>query len=291
MAILKLGNRTLTVAVDSLGAELASIRTPDGAEWLWQGDPQVWTGRAPILFPVVGRSPDETVSIGGRKFPMGNHGFARGSSFSVVEAETETLRLRMVDSAETRKSYPFAFVLDIVFALDGGTLVNRAEVRNAGDAPMPFSLGFHPAFVWPLPGGEGKTHFVRLADEEEPPTRRLGAKLLLGREGDPSMFGRGRFAPKPADFERDAIIMEGVRSRKATFGIDGGPDVVVVWDGFTSLGLWTKPGARYLCIEPWQGLPPLVGGSDALQERPGIVWLEPGASRSFTMTVTPHSRA
>ena len=161
MAILKLGNRTLTVAVDLLGAELASIQTADGAEWLWQGDPQVWTGRAPILFPVVGRSPDETVSIGGRKFPMGNHGFARGSSFSVVEAETETLRLRMVDSAETRKSYPFAFVLDIVFALDGGTLVNRAEVWNAGDAPMPFSLGFHPAFVWPLPGGEGKTHRAR----------------------------------------------------------------------------------------------------------------------------------
>ena len=291
MTILKIGNRSLTVAVDPLGAELASIKTADGAEWLWQGDPHFWTGRAPILFPVVGRSPDETVSIGGRKFPMGNHGFARQSTFGVVEAGPETLRLRIVDSAQTRTSYPFAFVLDIVFALDGGVLINRGEVRNPGDAPMPLSFGFHPAFAWPLPGGEGATHFVTLADGEEPPTRRLGAKLILGRDDEPSVFSRGRFAPEPKDFERDAIILADVRSRTATFGVDGGPEIVVGWERLTSLGLWMKPGAKYLCIEPWQGLPPLVGGSDALEERPGIVWLEPGATRSFTMTTTPRARA
>ncbi|MEJ0097097.1 MAG: aldose 1-epimerase family protein [Bauldia sp.] len=289
MAILKIGNEALQVAVDSHGAELNSIRSADGAEWLWQGDPEFWNGRAPILFPVVGRSPDSTVTIGGRKFPMSNHGFARTTEFAAVEQRPETLRLRIVDSEETRKSYPFAFQLDIVFALEGATLVNRAEVRNTGSVRMPFSLGFHPAFFWPLPGGERKTHFVTLADTEEPPTLRLGDKLVLAPGEELTVFTEGRFAPSPADFERDAIIIDDIRSHRATFGVDGGPQVLVTWDGLTALGLWQKPGAAYLCIEPWQGLPPYVGGSVALEERPGIVWLDPGASRTFTMTITPHA--
>jgi len=54
-----------------------------------------------------------------------------------------------------------------------------------------------------------------------------------------------------------------------------------------SLGIWQKPGAPYICIEPWQGRTPVEGGSDALDQRPGAVWIGPGATRSFTLTVTP----
>ena len=155
MAIVKLGNGTLSVAVDLRGAELASIQTADGAEWLWQGDPAIWAGRAPVLFPIVGRTPGGIISIGGRKFAMGTHGFARASDFVLAEANPETVRLRLTDSEATQKQYPFAFLFDLVFAVEGETLVVRAEVRNTGGARMPFSLGFHPAFRWPLPGGEG----------------------------------------------------------------------------------------------------------------------------------------
>ncbi|HEY5080670.1 MAG TPA: aldose 1-epimerase family protein [Bauldia sp.] len=287
MAIVKLGNGTLSVGVDLRGAELASIQTADGAEWLWQGDPAIWTGRAPILFPIVGRTPGGILSIGGRKFAMGTHGFARGSDFVLAEASPEMVRLRLIDSEATQKQYPFAFVFDLVFAVEGETLVIRAEVRNTGEARMPFSLGFHPAFRWPLPGGEGRPHFVTLAEPEEPLTSRLGEKLMTAPGHEPSVFREGRYAPKADDFTRDAIIIDALESRSATFGVDRRPRVVVAFADFPSLGIWQKPGAAYLCVEPWQGMTPLVGASDAIEKRPGIVWLDPGEMRSFTMTVTP----
>lgn len=287
MGLVKISDRQLTVAIDLLGAELASIRTADGSEWLWQGDAKYWNGRAPILFPVVGRTPEGFITVAGVKFPIGNHGFARTSTFGVVEEAADRVRLRIADSAETWKSFPFAFALDIVFALEGSTLVNRAEVKNTGAVPMPFSFGYHPAFQWPLPGGEGKTHWFTLSGGEEPPTHRLGDKLVLAPAIEPSMFVKGRYQPKAADFERDAIIIEKIASPSVAFGVDGGPQIEVGWQGLSSLGIWQKPGAPYICIEPWQGLPPWVGGSVALEDRPGGVVLAPDEMRTFTMTVTP----
>jgi galactose mutarotase-like enzyme len=291
MALHKIGNDRLAVAVDSHGAELASIKTADGAEWLWQGDPKWWTGRAPILFPIVGRSPNGILTIGGKPIKMDTHGFARASEFSVAEQKSDVLRLRLTDSDATRALYPFPFTLDLVFELDGGTLIVRAEVSNTGNARMPYSLGFHPAFQWPLPGGEGKKHWVTLAEKEEPPTRRLGEGLMLAREYQPTVFAAGRYAPADADFANDAVIIDSARSRSLTFGVDGGPLLEAGFADFPAFGLWQKPGAPYLCIEPWQGLTPFVGGSDAIEERPGGVWLEPGAMRGFTMTITPRPKA
>lgn len=290
MATLTIGNGTLSAAVSTHGAELASIRTADGAEWLWQGDPAWWTGRAPVLFPIVGRVENGIITVGGRPYPITTHGFARGSDFDVAESKPEALRLRLVDSDATRTQYPFAFRLDLVFAVEGGTLIARAEVTNAGTGRMPFSLGFHPAFRWPLPGGEGMPHRVRLEKPEEPPTVRLGEKLMTAPGHQPTVFRNGRYAPAAGDFAGDAVILDGLASRAATFGVDGGPEVAVTFADFPTLGIWQKPGAPYLCLEPWQGLTPLLGASEAIEDRPGIVWLEPGATRSFTMTITPRGK-
>lgn len=291
MPVVTVRNPALTVAVDTVGAELASIRTADGGEWLWRGDPKVWAGRAPILFPVVGRTLDNAVSFGGRRFPMKGHGFTRGADFVVVEEKADAVTLRLIDSEATRAQYPYAFILEITFALSGDTLVIRAEVSNPGGEAIPVSFGFHPGFVWPLPGGEGATHIVTLAVAEEPPTKRLGDRLLYEPADEPSVFTSGRYTPRPADFIRDAVIVSDLASRSLTFGVDGGPEVAVAFDGLESLGLWQKPGAPYLCIEPWQGLPAIVGKGDAVEDRPGTVWIAPGAVRAFTMTVTPRPKS
>jgi galactose mutarotase-like enzyme len=291
MPQLTITNEALAVAVDTHGAELASIRTRDGAEWLWQGDPKWWTGRAPILFPIVGRSLDDTVNIAGKPYKMGTHGFARHSEFAVVDSTPELLRLRIADSETTRAQYPFAFQLDLVFAVAGTTLSMRAEVTNTGALRLPFSFGFHPGFRWPLPGGEGKTHWLTLAEPEEPLTRRLGDRLMLGQGYEPSVFKAGRYAPQAADFANDAVIVDAARSRAVTFGVDGGPSLEASFPEFPAFGFWQKPGAPYLCIEPWQGLTPFVGGSMALEERPGILFLDAGDTNTLTMSVTFNPRA
>jgi galactose mutarotase-like enzyme len=286
-----ISNDALSVAIDTLGAELASIRTADGAEWLWQGDPKWWTGRAPILFPIVGRSLDDTLTIGGKPYKMGTHGFARQSRFAVVEDIGDSVRMRIIDTPTTRAQYPFAFRLDLVFAVAETTLTMRAEVTNTGDGRMPFSFGFHPAFRWPLPGGEGKVHWLKLAEAEEPPTRRLGERLMVAHGYEPSVFTAGRCVPKADDFRNDAVILDSLRSRSVTFGVDGGPSLDAAFPGFPALGFWQKPGAPYLCIEPWQGTTPFVGGSMAIEERPGGLFLEPGETHPLTMTVTFHPKA
>ena len=49
-----ISNETLCVQISDLGAQLWSIRTADGAEYLWQGDPRYWPDRTLNLFPQVG---------------------------------------------------------------------------------------------------------------------------------------------------------------------------------------------------------------------------------------------
>ncbi len=284
---LQMSDGRLAVAVDTFGAELASLKTPDGSEWLWQGDPTFWSGRAPVLFPVVGRSPEGRVSIGGESYPMGSHGFARDSAFAVVDADAARCRLRLTDSPATRKSFPFAFALDLVFALDGGTFTVEGRIANTGDVALPCSLGLHPAFAWPLPGAAGRPHVVALDSQSEPPARRLDGDGLTLPEAEPSVFRKGRMALRPESFDRGAVFHEGGWGRGVTFGVEGGPEIRIETEGFPYLGLWSRPGAPFLCIEPCAGLAPVAGTGDALDDRPGLTHIPPGGQFSARMAVTP----
>lgn len=41
--------------ISSLGAELVSFRRTDtDTEYMWNGDAVYWTGRSPVLFPMIG---------------------------------------------------------------------------------------------------------------------------------------------------------------------------------------------------------------------------------------------
>ena len=120
----------------------------------------------------------------------------------------------------------------------------------------------------------------------EPPTHRLGDKLVLARGVEPSVFVKGRYQPKAADFERDAIIIEKIASPSVTFGVDGGAQIKVGWQGLSSLGIWQKPGAPYLCIEPWQGIADPQGYEGDFRDKPGVVLLAPDKMRLFGMEVT-----
>ena len=149
--LITIANDHLTARINPHGAELTHLHDAAGRELMTNADPAFWTGHAPILFPVVGVVNEGVIRLDGQPYPMQKHGFARHSSFDVI-AQTETsATFRLTDSEETRKAYPFAFALDIVFTLDGATLAIEAVIRNRTDAAMPASFGFHPAFAWPLP--------------------------------------------------------------------------------------------------------------------------------------------
>ena len=278
----------LTARIHPLGAELWSLADSAGAEYMTDADPAFWGGHAPLLFPIVGSLAEDTLRIDGKDYPMPRHGFARRSTFDLVAHEPAAARFRLTDDSETRSVYPFAFVLEMAFRLEGCTLAMEATITNPGQADLPFSFGYHPAFAWPLPGGAEKVAHKLVFEEAEPqPVRRVSRETgLLLPEGEPSPVHGRELALSESLFTADAMIWTDLASRSVAYGADGGAWLDVAFPDTAMLGLWQVPGARYVCIEPWAGHADPVEFAGDLSEKPGIGILPPGEARSFRMDVT-----
>jgi len=281
---IRIGNQDLTVDVSSLGAEMQALTTSDGRSWLWTGDAAFWTGRSPILFPIVGKAPDDKIAIDGTVYPMAQHGFARRSEFALAASAETMCRYELIASEATRAVYPFDFQLAVVHAVEGRALTVTAEVANRDQKPMPFGLGFHSAFAWPLPGAAGRDHIVTLDNEGEPGLVRL-AGGLINPEPLPSPFDAGRLMLDHAMFEQDAMIFPSGAGEGLRYGAEDGPAMQFHFENLPNLALWTKPGAPFLCIEPWHGTAAEAGGSSELSARPSTTILAPGAVARFAFTV------
>lgn len=282
--LIRIENDHLAVTVSSLGAEMQALASKDGRDWLWNGDAAWWTGRSPILFPIVGKAPSDTLAISGQTYPMAQHGIARRLEFSLVESTATSCRHELVSTPETRKAYPFDFRLTLEHALDGNRLSVTAEVSNTSDTPLPFGIGFHPAFLWPLPGAQAKPHHVTLDNGAEPLVIQLEGGLI-GRTLDISPFTAGRLDLDHSLFENDALIFPEGAGNGLIFAADGGPALHFTFDNLPNIALWQKPGAPFLCVEPWHGMAAHAGGTAELVERPFTVALAAGDSMRFGFTV------
>lgn len=278
----------LSASINSLGAELWSLKDAEGRELMTGADPRWWTGHAPLLFPFVGRSRGDVYRLDGRDYAMPQHGFARRLPFAQVEHHADTVRFRLEADAETRAIYPFDFRLDMLFAVTGATLAMTASVTNRGEADMPFSFGYHPAFAWPLPYGGGvDEHRVEFEKAEPAPIRKVGDEPgLIARESATSPVEGKMLTPSHAMFEGDALIWDRLESRSLLWGVPGGKRLKIDFPDTPWLGLWQKPGAAYLCVEPWAGMADLVGFDGEVWDKQGIMRLRPGEERAFRMDVS-----
>lgn len=277
----------LTAAIDPFGAELSSLTDGAGRALMTDADPAFWTGRAPILFPVVGRPHDDTIRVDGRDWPMRQHGFARRMMFAVAEQAADRARFVLTDSAETRAHYPFAFRLEMSFRISGATLEMAATIANPADVPLPASFGFHPAFAWPLPdAGAKEDHRITFAADEPAALRRIGPGGGIAPEPRPSPLD-GRILHLRDDlFTADALIWDRLRSDRVVYGAAGGPRLEIAFPDTPMLGIWTLPGARFICVEPWHGIADPVGYRGEFRDKPGVFTIAPGAARRIAMSVT-----
>lgn len=280
----RIGDGELSATIQAHGAELISLRDAVGIELLWHAGPE-WRRHAPVLFPIVGKLAGDTLRHAGKTYRLPQHGFARDRRFEWVAREPEQCRLRLVSDEESKALFPFAFAFDLTYAVAGGQLTVTATVANPGRGPLPFSIGAHPAFRWPLAPGIPKDQHGLTFEAPEPGPARFLQQGLLGPE-EPSPV-QGRELPlSPALFARDAVILPGLASRSVRFAAEEGPALEVAWDGYRDLGLWSKPeGADFLCIEPWHGTASPVGWDGEFSTKPGIVTLAAGETRSFTWSV------
>ena len=281
---IRIASDQLAVEVSTLGAEMQSLRTADGRDFLWNGDATWWTGRSPILFPIVGKAPDDRLAVNGKTYPMAQHGIARRREFAIIDQTATSCRHELVSSPETRQVYPFDFRLVLEHALEGNRLSVNATVQNSGEALLPFGIGFHPAFLWPLPGADGKPHEVVLDNGAEPGVIQLEGGLI-GKTLPTSPFKAGRLTLKPDLFANDALIFPEDAGTGLTFQAEDGPSLHFTFENLPNIALWQKPGAPFLCIEPWHGMAAHAGGTAELVERPYTLALPAEEEMRFGFTV------
>jgi galactose mutarotase-like enzyme len=286
-AWLTVSSEALSAQIDPLGAQLSTLRDPSGRELLWDGNPAFWNGRAPLLFPIVGTLVGGLYRLAGKSYALPRHGFARGKRFEVLSASPATALLRLIADDQTLAVYPFHFQLQVRFEITGSTLVISSTVINDGDTPMPASFGYHPAFRWPLPSGAARARHAIEFDLEEPsPIRRINAAGLLTAVRYPTPVQARRLALDDGLFTDDVVIFDAIRSRGLTYGAGTGPRLALGFPDTPYLGLWSKPGAPFICIEPWHGMADPEGFTGDLFDKPGIFVVPPRAQRELEMRVT-----
>lgn len=283
-------NAYLSLCVDTQGAQMMSIRSKDGCEYLWQGDPAYWGDRAPALFPFIGRLWSNRYTVRGETYHMGIHGFAAAADFSPVEQKSDCLQLALTDTAASLGVYPFAFTLTIGYRLVKNTIEITYSVRNQGSETMPFGIGGHPGFRVPLEAGERfEEYCLEFSRECQPDRVGFTPAVYLSGQDERFPLENGKRLPLSHRlFDEDAIILKNM-AREVTLrsGVSG-RGVTVTYPDMPYLGIWhwPKTDAPYVCIEPWSSLP---GRQDVVEElscKSDLIHLAPGNTYHNTWSIT-----
>jgi galactose mutarotase-like enzyme len=273
----------LSVTVDTRGAQLCSLRRDDD-EVMW-GATEPWALSAPILFPIISGLPANELVHKEQRHPIASHGFARHSEFALVEETERTLAFSLSPTSQTLEEYPFSFRLDVEFRIQGSTLTITHTVSNRGGEPLPFLLGGHPAFKWPLPGAAPDAkHTVSWASGGETMRQAVGG-LRPGRLPSPAVDGA--LTLDRSLFAEDAVLFDDIEPQRVTYSAPGAPKVIVAYDDFSRLGIWSKPhGGDFVCIEPWSGYPAPQGFTGEITELPDITLLPIGETAELKYSIT-----
>ncbi|MDQ8700291.1 aldose 1-epimerase family protein [Hyphomicrobium sp. LHD-15] len=284
--IISIASPLLSASINTLGAELWTLRDAAGRDLIWNGDGTFWTGRAPILFPIVGALANGSYRIGEATYALPQHGFGRRRRFTPIAACHHNATLRLENCAETRAVYPFDFALDLGFEIAGARLAVTATLTNTGDAPLPASFGYHPAFLWPLPFGAARAdHFILFDEAETAAVFRPDANGLLVAAGRPDHLDGRTLWLDDTLFADGALVLTELKGQGLTYGAGDGHGLRISYPDTPHLGIWSKPGAPFVCVEPWQGYADPAGFTGEIWDKPGIVRLAPRERRVWRMGI------
>ena len=283
-------NAFLTVTVSEQGAELRSIRDEQGAEYLWQGDPKYWGDRAPLLFPFIARLTNNSYKYMGKTYPMGIHGFAAVSRFCVTEKAETCIVLELKESPETLVQYPFAFTLQVIYALEENALQVTYHVENRDGKTMPFGIGGHPGFNVPLEEGERfEDYELEFACPCQPDRVGFTPTIYLSGHDEAYPLRDDRFIDLQNElFDEDAVILKNMAREVTLRSKVSGKGVKVSYPDMPYLGIWhwPKTDAPYICIEPWSSLPSRQDVVEEFSCKSDLVQLAAGKSYESTWYVS-----
>ena len=286
-------NESLRLTVSAQGAEAQSLYgVRSGLEYLWQGDPEFWSSRSPILFPIIGRVKEGKYTWRGKTYSISiPHGFAKDLPFEPESCEASRLQFLLKSSEETKKQYPFHFQFRVEYVLEGSSLDIRFRVDNTDSQPMPFAWGAHPGFRVPLAEGEKfEDYRFDFADKESPERLLLDGVFMSGKKSSFALKDGLSLTLPRRIFDDEAIILQNIQNR-TVFLVD--PSDRRRWslqfDDFEYLALWQpeKSEAPFVSLEPWTGLPdPSDKTISELDAKTGMKIVPPGGFATAKLRFT-----
>ena len=285
--LIEITSGALSAAINPFGAELTHLRDAEGRELMTNADPAFWTGHAPILFPVIGETNGHVIRLDGNDYPMPKHGFARDSAFAVSSRQPTRAVFQLTDGAATRAHYPFAFLLEIAFTLGGATLSIETRIENRSDGAIPAQFGFHPALAWPLPYGAPRNDHRITFDADEPERlKQIAPDGLIAKATRANPVEGRTLHLRDALFTDDALVFDPIHSQQVRYGAADGAALDVAFPDTPRLGIWTKPGAAFVCIEPWHGIADPEGFTGDFRDKPGVFEIAAGGEKRIAMSIT-----
>lgn len=281
-----ISNRTLTVEVLKKGAELYSLKTKT-MEYIWQANPEFWSWQAPILFPIVGPLKDKTYRYKGVDYTLPQHGFARDHDFMVIKNDKTHLVLEQKATNETRKMYPFNYVLQVHYTLINKRLKIEYVVKNQSDDFMYFSIGAHPGFNCPFEKGQKRSDYQLVFDKKKSPmSKDKDGKFYIEKhtqvfdepgvlELPDNRFDEGSLCFNPNPFSKTTFVYKPTGKRYLS----------IAYKHFPYLGIWSANNAPFVCIEPWHGIADNANHNKDFTKKEGIIKLEPNKTFKCSFTI------
>ena len=293
MTVITLKSDLLTVHIEDVGAQLASVKDNAGTEYIWEGSPASWNRHAPLLFPVISRLKDNQYTLNGKTYTIPQHGFARNLPFTVVEHSDTRAVFTLCENEDTLAVFPFPFLLTVTYELKGNQLYKSIQVDNTGSEEMFFEVGIHDGFSAPHDPAKSMDDWaIIIPGVETIHPYGMDEHAMITPKIDPITFEQGRIPLRPMKYGLDTFILDVPECHKASL-VDENNNPVVTMDfpGFPYMGIWTVHRdfeTRYVCIEPWSTLPDATFVGRGLNEKAGIRSLQPGQTDVLTYTTTFH---
>ena len=278
--IFRAENDNFTLAVKEMGAELNSLKSKKtGFEFIWDGNSEYWYGQSPILFPIIGRLLDDKYRLKGTEYTMPKHGIVRKKPFTLKESTADSLTFVQTDDDESLTIYPYHFELKVKFTLTETGLAVDHTVTNTSTETMYYSFGAHPAFNCEI--GD----YLEFNNDTSLTTERIDHDSILIEEKFPVEMDGNKVVITKDIFNDDALILSNYESDAVTLKSNNHGREVKFSFKSPLLGIWAKPGAPYVCIEPWWGVNDNYDKKADLSEKRGIMSIEPGMTETFSWSI------
>jgi galactose mutarotase-like enzyme len=274
-----LENDFLKVSISNQGAQLTSFyNKSENIEQLWQADPAVWPWHAPNLFPIVGGLINDELLVDSHSYPMKRHGFARHSEFVLLKSDDEQAVFSLPGSEKVRAVYPYKFDFEIMYILIDNALRVTYKVINLDKKPVYFSVGGHPAFNVPFYKGENyEDYYLEFETGEKLTTHLISPDGMFSGETAAVLLDGNKLWLTKHLFDNDALVFKNLRTREVCIkSKNHDKSLSVEYPHFNYLGIWAKPGADFVCIEPWLGCTDTEGEPKDISKKENIQKLSAG---------------